>query len=152
MNLFNNIPLTASFAALVIAQVLKVILVLIFDRKVEMFRLSSTGGMPSSHSAAVAALSAAIGYIHGMDSPYFAIAAVFSIVVIYDSIGIRRAAGKHAEILNSLVEEFSHLWDEGDKPKALKTLLGHTYSQTFVGTLLGVFVGLFACRWDLFVN
>jgi uncharacterized protein len=136
----------ASLAALVIAQFLKVLIVLIFDNKIELFRLSSTGGMPSSHSAAVAALAAAIGYIHGVDSSYFAIAAVFSTVVIYDSIGIRRAAGKHAEILNSLVDEFSHLWDEGDKPKALKTLLGHTYPQTIMGTILGIGVGIASCQ------
>ncbi|MBN2626802.1 MAG: divergent PAP2 family protein [Spirochaetales bacterium] len=136
----------ASLAALILAQVLKVLVVLLFEKRIEMFRLSSTGGMPSSHSATVAALASSIGYIYGVDSPYFAISTVFGIIVIYDSIGIRRAAGKHAEILNSLVEEFSHLWDEGDKPKALKTLLGHTYPQTAVGTLLGIFVGLMSCR------
>ena len=146
MNLYENIPLMASLAALVLAQVLKVIVVIIFDKKIEMFRLSSTGGMPSSHSASVAALASSIGYIYGFDTPYFAISCVFGIIVIYDSIGIRRAAGKHAEILNSLMDEFAHLWDEGDRPKALKTLLGHTYPQTFVGTLLGIFVGIAACR------
>ncbi len=149
MGIYNNIPLMASFAALILAQVLKVIVVLIFDKRIEMYRLSSTGGMPSSHSASVSALASSIGYIYGVESPYFAISAVFGIIVIYDSIGIRRAAGKHAEILNSLVEEFSHLWDEGDKPKALKTLLGHTYPQTAVGTLLGVFVGIGACRVNI---
>lgn len=146
MGIYNNIPLMASLAALILAQVLKVLVVLLFEKRIEMFRLSSTGGMPSSHSATVAALASSIGYIYGVDSPYFAISTVFGIIVIYDSIGIRRAAGKHAEILNSLVEEFSHLWDEGDKPKALKTLLGHTYPQTAVGTLLGIFVGLMSCR------
>jgi len=149
LGIYNNIPLMASFAALILAQVLKVIVVLIFDKRIEMYRLSSTGGMPSSHSASVSALASSIGYIYGVESPYFAISAVFGIIVIYDSIGIRRAAGKHAEILNSLVEEFSHLWDEGDKPKALKTLLGHTYPQTAVGTLLGVFVGIGACRVNI---
>ena len=128
---------------------LRLFVVLIFEKKIEMFRLSSTGGMPSSHSASVSALASSIGYIYGVDSPYFAISCVFGIIVIYDSIGIRRAAGKHAEILNSLVDEFAHLWDEGDRPKALKTLLGHTYPQTVVGTLLGILVGIAACSWNI---
>lgn len=146
MDLINNIPLMCSLAALIIAQGLKVVIILIIDKKFELYRLSSTGGMPSSHSASVAALAMSMAMIHGVGSPLFAISAVFGIVVIYDSIGIRRAAGKHAEILNDLVTELSHLWDEGEHPKALKTLLGHTYPQTIVGTLLGMGIGFYGTR------
>ena len=142
MNLQVNIPLMCALSALVLAQILKVLVIFILDRKIELFRLSGTGGMPSSHSSTVAALATSMGVIYGMESPLFAIAMIFGMIVIYDSIGVRRAAGKHAEILNNLMEEFSHLWDEGEHPKALKTLLGHTYPQTIMGTILGIIIGL----------
>lgn len=142
MILQNNIPLLASLSALILAQALKVVVVLIFEKNIELSMLKSTGGMPSSHSAAVSALASSICYIYGANSPYFAIATVFGMIVIYDSIGVRRAAGKHAEILNDILIEFAHLWDEGDRPKALKTLLGHTYPQTIAGTCLGILMGV----------
>jgi acid phosphatase family membrane protein YuiD len=76
VDLQNNIPLMCALAALIVAQFLKVVVVLVIDKKIEMFRLSSTGGMPSSHSSTVAALTTSMGYIYGIESPYFAIAAV----------------------------------------------------------------------------
>ncbi len=128
---------------MLVAQLAKVILILFLERRMAWDRLTETGGMPSSHSAAVAALSTACGLVYGVESPYFAIAIVFGSIVIYDATGVRRAAGQHAEILNSLIVELSHLFEEGNSPKALKTLLGHTYPQVFMGTLLGIIVGFF---------
>ena len=126
---------------MVIAQIAKVVLILALEKRFAWERVRETGGMPSSHSAAVAALTTACGLTYGVESPYFAISLVFGTIVIHDATGVRRAAGQHAEILNSLITELSHLFEEGDKPKALKTLLGHTYPQVFVGTLLGVLIG-----------
>jgi uncharacterized protein len=134
----------SAFMGMLVAQLAKVIIILLMERRLAMDRLTETGGMPSSHSAAVAALATSCGIQYGLNSPYFAIAIVFGSIVIYDATGVRRAAGRHAEILNSLILEMSHLFEEGDKPKALKTLLGHTYPQVFMGTLLGVLIG-FAC-------
>ncbi len=145
MKLIMYNPLIFSaLMGMILAQIAKVVLILIMERRVAMDRLTETGGMPSSHSAAVAALATSCGIQYGLDSPFFGIAVVFGSIVIYDATGVRRAAGKHAEILNSLIQELSHLFEEGDKPKALKTLLGHTYPQVFMGTILGVLVG-FAC-------
>lgn len=141
MNLLANTPLVAAFAATLIAQAFKLALVLATERRWAPERLLETGGMPSSHSAAVAALATSLGMIYGLGHPYFAIAVVFATIVMYDATGIRRAAGQHAELLNDLVEELSHLFDEGFQPRALKTLLGHTYPQVVVGALLGLATG-----------
>jgi len=141
MNLLANTPLVAAFAATLIAQAFKLALVLATERRWAPERLLETGGMPSSHSAAVAALATSLGLIYGLGHPYFAIAVVFATIVMYDATGIRRAAGQHAELLNDLVEELSHLFDEGFQPRALKTLLGHTYPQVVVGALLGLATG-----------
>jgi len=126
-----------------IAQILKVILILIFERRLDFQRIKETGGMPSSHSATVAALTTTCGMLYGMASPYFAICIIFGSIVIHDATGVRRAAGKHAEILNNLVSELSHLIVEGKNEKVLKTLLGHTYPQVFAGTVLGIIIGYF---------
>lgn len=140
--LLLNTPLVAAFTATLIAQALKVIIVLLAERRMALDRLLETGGMPSSHSAAVAAIATVLGALYGLGSPYFALAAVFGSVVIYDATGIRRAAGKQAEMINNLVNELAHLFDEGFRPQVLKTLLGHTYPQVTVGVLLGIGTGL----------
>jgi uncharacterized protein len=140
--LLGNHLLWASFGAMLLAQVVKVFLALLTERRFSWERLLETGGMPSSHSAAVAALMVGLGINHGWDSPLFAVAAIFGFIVMYDATGIRRAAGMHAQLLNELVEELTHLFDEGFKPQVLKTLLGHTYPQVLVGAVLGVVVAL----------
>jgi acid phosphatase family membrane protein YuiD len=140
-SLVTNIPLWAAVFSVVVAQSLKVLLVLATERRWAFDRLLDTGGMPSSHSAAVAALATSLGVAHGWGSPYFALAAVFGSIVIYDATGIRRAAGMQAELINELVQELAHLFDEGFQPQALKTLLGHTYPQVIVGALLGIGTG-----------
>jgi acid phosphatase family membrane protein YuiD len=140
--LWANTPLMAALAATLLAQLLKLLLVFLTERKWMFNRLLETGGMPSSHSAAVSALATSLGLINGWSSPHFAVAAVFGSIVMYDATGIRRAAGMQAEMINDMVRELSHLFDEGFKPQALRTLLGHTYPQVVVGALLGIVTAL----------
>lgn len=135
--LLSNEPLWTAIAATLAAQVFKILLVAATERRWDFSRLLETGGMPSSHSAAVTALAVAMGLEYGWGSPFFALAAVAGGIVMYDATGIRRAAGMQAQMINDLVEELAHLFDEGFQPQALKTLLGHTYPQVIVGGLLG---------------
>ena len=135
--LLANRPLWVALAATLAAQVIKIVIVAATERRFAPERLLETGGMPSSHSAAVTALSATIGLQYGWSSPLFALAAVFAGIVMYDATGIRRAAGMQAQLINDLVDELGHLFDEGFQPQALKTLLGHTYPQVLVGAVVG---------------
>jgi hypothetical protein len=135
--LLANRPLLVALAATLAAQLIKILIVALTERRFAPARLLETGGMPSSHSAAVTALALAIGIDYGWDSPLFAIAAVTGGIVMYDATGIRRAAGMQAQLINDLVDELAHLFDEGFQPEALQTLLGHTYPQVLVGALLG---------------
>ncbi len=146
MSVFHNVPLIAAVIGNLVAQIIKVLLVLATERRWAPERLLETGGMPSSHSASVAALATAVGLIHGWGHPYFALAAVFGSIVMYDATGIRRAAGQQAALINDLVEELGHLFDEGFQPQALKTLLGHTYPQVVVGAFVGVVTGFVVVR------
>lgn len=135
-------PLGAAVVATVAAQLIKLLLAAATERRFAPERLLETGGMPSSHSASVAALATALGVTEGVTSPVFAVAMVLAGIVMYDATGIRRAAGMQAQLINDLVEELGHLFDEGFQPDALQTLLGHTYPQVLVGALLGVATAL----------
>ncbi len=137
-----NTSLLTALGASVAAQLLKVLLILVTERRLALGRLLETGGMPSSHTAAVTALATSLGLRLGWGSPQFALAAVFGSIVMYDATGIRRAAGMQAELINDLVQELAHLFDEGFQPQALKTLLGHTYPQVLVGALVGITTAL----------
>jgi uncharacterized protein len=100
--------------------------------------------MPSSHAAAVSALSVSVGLNQGFTSAIFGVTLYFSLVIMYDAAGLRRSAGQHAAILNRLLEErFAHA-EEGTQ--RLIELLGHTPLEVTVGSLLGVASAL-AWQW-----
>ena len=141
----NNVLLSAVIAGS-IAQIIKVILTFLTEKKIKWDRLIETGGMPSAHSAAVTALSVSLGMKYGWNSPLVAISFVFGYIVMYDATGVRQAAGKHAKLINELIDELGHLFDEGFQPKTLKTLLGHTLPQVFIGAMLGIFVAVLVMR------
>jgi acid phosphatase family membrane protein YuiD len=81
-------------------------------------------------------LTTAVGLTAGFDSPSFATAAVFALVVMYDASGVRRAAGKQAEVLNKIVDDMAH--HHTIREERLKELLGHTPIEVFGGALLGI--------------
>ncbi len=99
-------------------------------------RFVETGGMPSSHSASVAALSMAIGLQEGFTSALFGVTLYFSLIVMYDAAGLRRAAGKQAMVLNRLIE--THFRSPHDDTQKLMELLGHTPFEVLIGGLIGV--------------
>lgn len=129
--------LASALMAAFIAQVLKFILHLIFEKKVNFKIFTTTGGMPSSHSAAVVALSTSVGIITGFSSISFAIATGYALVVMYDAAGLRRASGKMAVCLNRIMDDF-YKHDVQSVGGKLKELLGHTPVEVFAGAALGI--------------
>ena len=125
--------------AAAIAQILKVLYFLIIHKKINFKIFTTTGGMPSSHSAGVIALSMTVGYNEGMNSIPFAIALGYAFVVMYDAAGIRRSAGKIAATMNRVMEEFY-----AHRPSAagekLKELLGYTPLEVFMGAVVGIVI------------
>ena len=128
------------------AQLLKVLLILLFDRRWRPEAFMETGGMPSSHSAMVAALSTGVALSEGVGSPIFAISAVFALIVMYDATGVRHSSGVQARLLNELIQELGAVVREGFAPKPVRVLLGHTYLEMLAGLLLGIGVGFLAFR------
>jgi hypothetical protein len=99
-------------------------------------RFVETGGMPSSHSAGVAALTTSVGIQNGFGSVLFAVTLYFSLIVMYDAAGLRRAAGRQAVILNRLIDE--HFQHSERETHRLMELLGHTPLEVLVGATIGV--------------
>jgi uncharacterized protein len=138
----NHVLFVALFAC-VLAQIIKVVVDLVQDGKLNFRNLVGTGGMPSAHSALVTALATGVGQTSGWDSGVFAIALIFAIIVMYDAAGVRQAAGKQARILNQIMDEFSH-GDTKFTEDRLKELLGHTPVQVIAGAALGTVVSWIA--------
>lgn len=120
-----------------IAQVLKFFIHLIVKKKVDFKLFTTTGGMPSSHSAGVVGIATAVGLISGFSSINFSIAMGYALVVMYDAAGLRRASGKMAVCLNKIMDDF-YKHDVQSVGGKLKELLGHTPIEVFVGAAFGV--------------
>lgn len=121
-------------------QLFKLIYDLVTTKKFNFKRIMGAGGMPSSHSAVVASIATLIGKYEGVSTPIFALALIVAFVVMYDACGVRRAAGKQAELLNKLIETPG--LSGVQVSERLVEVLGHTPVQVFVGALIGVIAGL----------
>ena len=138
--LANNLLISAviGWAA---AQIIKTIINLILTRSFDPGRLIGSGGMPSSHSAIVAAVTTAVGIRMGFNSALFAISLTMALITMTDAAGVRRAAGQQAVVLNRVVQEM--IENGGDLPEqTLKELLGHTPFQVLVGALIGTILAI----------
>lgn len=142
-----NFALEAAILANIAAQVVKVPIRMITKREWRPSMIISTGGMPSSHAAFVTALATGVAIMDGIGSTTFAIAFCFAGVVIYDAMGIRRHAGKHAVMLNKMLDDmvtkgdFS-IFQDPSKHKRFKELLGHEPMETFCGTIFGLIMAI----------
>ncbi len=147
-NLLANSAFISAMLAFLIAQLLKPFVNVLFERRFVWHLLFSTGGMPSSHTAGVIALVTSIGLSYGVGTVYFAISATFASITIHDAMGIRRAAGKQAEVINEWSRILSDIHNEGQfTPENLKTMLGHSFSQILGRTILGLVIGLLVTNY-----
>lgn len=135
----NNRALLCAIVSWFIAQVLKILIDAYKTKQISLELIVSSGGFPSSHTSFVVALTTAVGFIDGFSSTAFAIAGCLSCVVMYDAMGVRRAAGNHARILNDLVLKLDN---NSTVEERLKELLGHTPLQVLGGLVLGILVAV----------
>ena len=138
----NYIFMAAGFAWLA-AQLIKTFLHFLVTKNFNAERLVGAGGMPSAHSACVTALAIATGRQCGCSSAEFAIAFAFACVVIYDAMGVRRAAGEQAKVINQLTDALFRSFGQTEETfvvSQLKELLGHTPVEVFAGIILGITV------------
>ena len=134
------------------AQIVKLILSSIIEKKFLIKTLFNTGGMPSSHTAFVSTLAVLLGFHEGFASIPFAIATCFALIVMHDAVSVRRSVGIQAKSLNNLTEVFTEVVDEMSdifsdkvseqvKLKKIKELLGHSPLEVFIGCLHGIVIG-----------
>ena len=139
-----NFVLATAICASLLAQLIKVLLNLFIFHRFIAERMWGAGGMPSSHSATVCAMVVATGRYCGVNSPIFAIAAVLSIIVMYDAMGVRHETGEQAKVLNRM---FTEWMDQGFEQfqlphgKKLKEMVGHTPIEVVTGAVLGIVLG-----------
>jgi acid phosphatase family membrane protein YuiD len=137
----NKIFMT-TLSAWAIAQTVKVSIGVFRAKKFDFRWFVGTGGMPSSHAAGASCLATAVGLEYGFSSVYFALAAAFALVVMFDAQGVRRASGKQARILNKITEDI--YWQGRIDEARLRELIGHTPIEVIVGFLLGVLIAFLA--------
>jgi uncharacterized protein len=135
---FTNKSIIIPAFAWFVAQLIKVINVILTDRRIDFTRLVGSGGMPSSHSSVVVGLATVIAKSKGLQSYEFGIALMVAFIVMYDAAGVRRAAGKQAKVLNKLLYSQNSIQIE----EKLKELLGHSPLEVLMGALLGFVLGL----------
>jgi acid phosphatase family membrane protein YuiD len=133
----SNKAITLPIFSWFLAQLIKFILCLIKYKKLDFRKFVSSGGMPSSHSAITVCLATVMGIKFGFGSGEFAISVILSFIVMADAAGVRRAAGKQAEVLNKIIYHSREIRVD----KELKVLLGHTPVQVIAGAALGILVG-----------
>jgi uncharacterized protein len=130
-----------------LAQFLKVPVEYILYRRLNWALWFSSGGMPSSHSALVTSAMLSVGLFYGFDTPIFALSVAMAMIVVYDAAGVRREAGRHAEKINIVINEFfsGHPISE----KQLKEVIGHTPAQVLAGVIMGLSIAfLFYLAWS----
>ncbi len=139
--MIHRVAIAALVAGLT-AQMLKVVIELARTRRLNLLRFFDNGGMPSSHTALVTALTIGVGRDAGVGSPLFAVTLLFSLYFVFEAAGLRMEVGNQARTLNELVDELRHT-HHLDRER-LKELVGHTWGEVFGGFLYGALVATVA--------
>jgi len=143
----NNV-IIASVCAWALAQFIKVLIGLIRKRQIDLRDFVSSGGMPSSHSATVSALTTSVAIIEGIGSVAFGISAMFAVIVMYDAAGVRQSVGRQSVVLNRIIAELRDRRPIAELEHNLRVFIGHTPFQVIVGSAMGIIV---AWLWFTFV-
>lgn len=138
--LFSNKMLWVAILSWFTAQFLKVVVTLWEEHRLDFSKFWASGGMPSSHSSFVMALTTSIGQVYGYDSTYFAIAMVFSFIVMYDAANVRLQAGRQAAVINQIIAVLEN--PNLNPEERLREILGHTPTQVVAGGILGIIVSI----------
>ncbi len=151
LELSYNYALFVAITSWFCAQLIKTIIHLFTYKKLRLERLFGAGGMPSAHSALVCSNAIAMSRITGFNSPEFAISFILAMIVMYDAMGVRRAAGTHAREINKIKKKFYRRLNDDEEEiyklndiekKELKELLGHTPLEVLAGALLGILIAM----------
>ncbi len=136
-DLVTNPFIITPISSWILAQIVKVIISVIINKKFDIKRLMGDGGMPSGHSATVMSLTVLTGIVFGCGSWQFAISAILTLIVGHDAMGVRREVGKHSSVLNEIINTFETFGKKEPFDVKLNELAGHTPLQVWIGGILG---------------
>ena len=122
--------------AWLVAQLIKVIIALIQERRLRLSYLTKMGGMPSAHSATVCSLATVIGIAEGFQSPLFALSVFFAFIVMYDAAGVRKTVSIHSGVLNNILDELFK--DQPEFQQRFREFIGHTRLEIVTGAIMGI--------------
>jgi len=149
LDFFTNPVGVSTLLGWLLGQLIKVPVEYLRHKRWNWTLLLSAGGMPSSHSALMTAVTASIGLNSGWGSPVFALALAITGIVVYDATGVRRQAGFHAERINQIIREVVHLKKlEDEEVSYLREIIGHTPGEAVAGVLFGILIA-FAVQWAM---
>ena len=137
----------ATASSWAVAQLLKVLIGVLKDRRFNFKWLISSGGMPSSHVSLSMCLTTSIGLYYGFDSGLFAMALGFAVITMFDAQGVRWHSGKQAQALNRILEDIYS--NKGIQQAPLKQLVGHTPVEVYAGMGLGILMAILFYRSSL---
>lgn len=129
-----NKILIAALLAGIFAQVIKIIITAIKHKNISIHDLFVTGGMPSSHSAFMVALTTIL-FLKESFSSSFTISLILSIIILGDAYGVRRAVGDEGKAIEKLfcIHKLK---------SRFHYVLGHTPFQVLIGSLIGFVIAL----------
>ena len=139
--ILNNHVLFAGLIGWFLAQALKIPIHYLVEKEWDWSRFHGSGGMPSSHTAMVVSTTIMLGALYGFDTPLFAVAAVFSSVVMYDATGVRRETGRQAQVINQILQDVL-INGRPISNEELKELVGHQPIEVACGALLGIAIAV----------
>lgn len=136
ITLFTDKIFLSGVIAAFLAQLIKMFLHIIHKGKGRLWhKMIESGGMPSSHSALMSALTVSLFIAAGI-SP-LSIAVLFvTFIIMVDAAGLRYSAGQQAVVLNKIIESLKK--EKMVRVRHIKEIMGHTPTQVLVGCLLGV--------------
>lgn len=156
--MYNYILVTAVLSWW-LSQIIKFVINIIKYKTFNFERLTGAGGWPSAHSSMVCSASTAVFRVEGPASTAFAIVVIFSLVTMYDAMGVRRAAGQHAKEINRINRQLltfedikealatkdpiGHITKTVDENSSyMKEFLGHTPFEVVSGAIIGIIFAL----------
>ncbi|GMA97554.1 divergent PAP2 family protein [Pelosinus sp. IPA-1] len=98
----------------------------------EAVNLIGNGGFPSTHTTVISSTVFFIGFTEGIATPMFSLGLAVLMITMFDAMGIRRAVGKHASMINQYVT--------ADSSKTLRERQGHTPIEILGGLSTGFLV------------
>ncbi len=138
LDLFTNYHCLCPLFGFLTAQIVKFFVTLIKAKKLDPKKLFENGGMPSSHTSTVCALAFSLGIAEGFDQPVTAVGFILMMVVIIDALGVRRATGKNAQVLNKIAHDIFEEKNIKYLAKDLKEYVGHEPLEVLVGGIIGI--------------